>query len=135
MIDTSHPNATVEDRSGWFKASFSSNAASCVEVRFDGDLVRIRDSKYRRNPANDPACEPIIAVTPGDWMAFLGEVSGRAPAHTCGPLAYERAAGGATVLRSPDADVALTFSAAEWRAFVAGVQAREFDHPAVAANA
>lgn len=53
---------------GWFKSSFSANNSSCVEVRFDDEVVRIRDTK-------DHGQGPIITVTTGGWMAFLHELS------------------------------------------------------------
>jgi hypothetical protein len=35
---------------GWIKASESDSASNCVEVFFDGDMIRIRDSKDREGP-------------------------------------------------------------------------------------
>ncbi|WP_063125141.1 DUF397 domain-containing protein, partial [Nocardia arizonensis] len=57
---------------GWFTSTRSNNGNQCVEVRFVGDAVLIRDSKYRRDPANRPADEPIITVTANEWTSFLG---------------------------------------------------------------
>jgi Domain of unknown function (DUF397) len=76
MISTGRPPTAAVPSSGWFKASFSDNAASCVEVRFDGALVQVRDSKSRRDPANDPACEPVITITLEQWERFLNEATG-----------------------------------------------------------
>ncbi|MEV6771310.1 DUF397 domain-containing protein [Nocardia sp. NPDC051030] len=59
---------------GWFKSAHSDHGAACVEVRFDGDLVLIRDSKYLREPGNDPAAQPIIAVSVAAWDAFIAGV-------------------------------------------------------------
>ena len=67
----------AQDRNGWFTSSFSSNANQCVEVRFDGEFVSIRDSKYRRNPTNQPAREPIITVTAAHWTVLLHQLAGR----------------------------------------------------------
>lgn len=47
----------------WFKSSFSNGSQTCVEVRFDGDHVSVRDSK-------DPA-GPILTFTRSEWTAFL----------------------------------------------------------------
>jgi len=53
---------------GWFKSSFSANNSSCVEVRFDDQVVCIRDTK-------DHGKGPIVTVTAGGWMAFLNELT------------------------------------------------------------
>ncbi|MFE6857605.1 DUF397 domain-containing protein [Nocardia sp. NPDC057668] len=59
----------------WRTSSYSgSNGGECVEVAFDGDLVLIRDSKYLRDPANDPARQPMLAVSGAVWAAFLAGV-------------------------------------------------------------
>jgi len=47
----------------WFKSSFSNGGQACVEVRFDGDHVSVRDSK-------DPN-GPILTFTRTEWTAFL----------------------------------------------------------------
>lgn len=51
---------------GWRKSSRSNGAGDCVEVAEFESLVGVRDSK-------DPA-GPILAVTPGDWTAFLAGI-------------------------------------------------------------
>ena len=44
---------------GWRTSTFSgNNGGACVEVKFAGAMVLMRDSKYLRNPANDPASWP-----------------------------------------------------------------------------
>ncbi|MEV0029082.1 DUF397 domain-containing protein [Nocardia sp. NPDC050793] len=107
---------------GWFTSSRSNNGNQCVEVRFDGDAVLIRDSKYRRNPANRPAEEPIITVTANAWTSFLTLLtSGRT--HT--DLIVHTAADGTTTLRH--GDVTLTYTPEEWEAFLAGAYDGEFD--------
>ena len=40
--------AVVPD--GWVKASESDSGGNCVEVYFDGDTIRVRDSKDREGP-------------------------------------------------------------------------------------
>ncbi|GGM60549.1 hypothetical protein GCM10011608_52010 [Micromonospora sonchi] len=47
----------------WFKSSRSSNNAACVEVRFAGGVVGVRDSKDRSGPA--------LAFDAGAWAGFL----------------------------------------------------------------
>lgn len=107
---------------GWYTSTRSNNGNQCVEIRFDGDAVLIRDSKYRRNPANRPADEPIITVTASVWTAFLALLdSGRA--HT--ELIAHTAADGATTLRH--GDITLDYTPEEWEAFRAGARDGEFD--------
>ena len=48
MISTNRPASTAATRGGWFKATFSDNAASCVEVRFDAGGVLARSSPHTR---------------------------------------------------------------------------------------
>ena len=45
-----------------------------MKVNFNGGRVLIRDSKYLRDPANDPALEPTISTTAVEWMSFLDQV-------------------------------------------------------------
>jgi hypothetical protein len=54
----------------WFKSSYSTTSVSCVEVRFDGDAVLVRDSKNR-------APGPTLAVTITEWAAFLDGLAHR----------------------------------------------------------
>lgn len=79
MINTDRPTSVTTRRTGWFKASYSNNSNACVEVRFDGEFVHIRDSKYLRDPTNDPAQQPIITVTADQWSLFLSEMTGATP--------------------------------------------------------
>jgi transcriptional regulator with XRE-family HTH domain len=47
------------------------------DYAFDGEFVSIRDSKYRRNPANHPSREPIITVMAAHWTVLLHHLTGR----------------------------------------------------------
>ncbi|RJO76974.1 DUF397 domain-containing protein [Nocardia panacis] len=105
---------------GWFTSSRSNNGNQCVEVRFDGAAVLIRDSKYRRDPTNRPADEPIIVVSDHEWTAFLRHLAG--DPHRL--HARARSDGRITLRHGP---TALIFTPAEWTAFVAGALAGEFD--------
>lgn len=61
-------SADCPPSTGWFKSSFSANNSSCVEVRFDADVVMIRDTKRR-------GVGPIITVTGAQWADFLSRLS------------------------------------------------------------
>ncbi|MFE2754670.1 DUF397 domain-containing protein [Actinosynnema sp. NPDC059335] len=58
------PSATAR---GWFKSSFSTASGDCVEVRFDGDVVRVRDSK-------DRGLGPVLCVGSDRWRRFTRAV-------------------------------------------------------------
>ena len=58
------PNA-IPDR-GWFKSSRSSDNAACVEVRFAGGAVGVRDSKDRDGAA--------LAFEAASWGRFVAAV-------------------------------------------------------------
>ncbi|MBF6439275.1 DUF397 domain-containing protein [Nocardia cyriacigeorgica] len=109
--------------SRWFKSSFSGSEHTCVEVRFAGDSVLIRDSKYLGEPGNDPARQPVIEVPVERWKAFLEAatdpgriVVGDLPVVTSSPFGVSVSASG----------VVLSFTIAEWAAFTAGIAAGEF---------
>ncbi|HEY4456894.1 MAG TPA: DUF397 domain-containing protein [Pseudonocardiaceae bacterium] len=55
----------------WFKSSHSSSDGSCVEVKFDGGAVLVRDSKDKR------IGQPILAITAAEWRSFLTTVARR----------------------------------------------------------
>lgn len=115
---------------GWFKSSSSNPSQSCVEVLFDEPSVHVRDSKYRRDPRNVPAEEPIITVTIEQWSTFLGELAGQAPTGANGALEVDAAPDGSVVLRRSDHDVRLSYTQFEWKMFLVGVQRAEFCPPA-----
>jgi hypothetical protein len=105
----------------WAKSSFSKDSSTCVEVRFSGGTVLVRDSKY----AGNSAAQPILSVPAAAWSTFTDIVIGR-PAAMVGELpAIDRAANGDVVLRGATG-VSLTYKAAEWGAFVNGLRAGEF---------
>ncbi|MTE12790.1 DUF397 domain-containing protein [Nocardia sp. CT2-14] len=61
---------------GWRKSSRSGDGGggNCVEVLLTDEAVLIRDSKYLRDPANDPAHQPVVSVPGPQWDAFLAGV-------------------------------------------------------------
>ncbi|MGM1064978.1 DUF397 domain-containing protein [Saccharothrix sp. Mg75] len=53
----------------WFKSSYSGAATdNCVEVRFAGSAVGVRDSKNTRES---------LTVSPAGWAAFTGALRRR----------------------------------------------------------
>ncbi|MFE3280541.1 DUF397 domain-containing protein [Nocardia sp. NPDC059239] len=114
----------------WFKATFSSSSSSCVEVSITPAEVRIRDSKYLRDPRNDEARQPIVIVAAEYWPDFLRAVENRTPAGHDGLPAIFYETDGAASIRS--GTVTLAYTRQEWEAFCAGVRAGEFDLVAVA---
>lgn len=112
-------------RVGWFTSSYSNAVGACVEVKFDTGAVLVRDTKYLRNPANDPAVEPIIALPAIKWKGFLEKVLDPAVEDVLGlPMIDRDPAGGAT-LRAVDGTT-LGYTEREWTAFVNGVRDGEF---------
>lgn len=109
----------------WCKSSRSQGSDHCVEVRFDGGRVLIRDSKYLRNSANDPAAQPIISLSPAEWATFRSAAThqGLRPADAQ-PVIENLPAGGVSLHQD---GTTLTYTAAEWTAFVAGIRDGEFD--------
>lgn len=65
------PSATQDAGStGWFKSSYSPSQSSCVEARFDGGAVQVRDSKNLRPGAGTP----LITVSSTQWATFVETV-------------------------------------------------------------
>ena len=112
-------------RDGWRKSSYSNNGgASCVEVKFTGDSVLIRDSKYLRNHSNDPDRQPIIVLSTTDWAAFLDLAAGLTSVAVPGIRSVDRHDhAGATITATTG--VQLHYTHAEWAAFTAGIHAGE----------
>jgi hypothetical protein len=59
----------------WFKSSYSNGAASCIEVRFVGDVVQIRDTKFRRDSANTGTAQPTLQIDAANWRHFLAAIT------------------------------------------------------------
>lgn len=111
----------------WFKSSKSIGASSCVEVKFVDGVVLIRDSKFTRDPNNDPACQPIISVPVYSWNTFLKNISGQSVAAISGAPAIVQHADGGASLRCRRTGVTLAYTKAEWDAFTSGVLIGEFE--------
>jgi hypothetical protein len=120
---------TTHIRHGWRKSTFSNNGgASCVEVNFIGDRVLVRDSKYLRNPANDPAEQPVLSMPVGLWPTFCDRsVSSTPGSEITGLPRITRHDDGRVTVSSRDTAVELVFTPDEWTAFIQGVHAGEFN--------
>lgn len=129
---SSKTSASRSASAGWFKSSFSNPDRECVEVRFDDTAVHIRDSKYWRDPANDPASEPIITVRADDWAGFLAEAVGDADPNSNQAVQIVHATDGGVELRELRGATVLAYTPAEWAAFVAGAIVGEFERPGLA---
>ncbi|MFB9433069.1 DUF397 domain-containing protein [Streptoalloteichus tenebrarius] len=116
----------LQGRDGWFKSSFSSSSTQCVEVKFDHGVVRVRDSKYRRNPAHNPSQEPMITVSTGEWNAFLYGLTHPPASSVVSSLLVETSEDGSVLLRCARGKTTLCFTEGEWTMFLAGVCAGEF---------
>ncbi|MQY23865.1 DUF397 domain-containing protein [Nocardia macrotermitis] len=110
-------------KNGWYKSSFSKEAASCVEVCFADDMVLVRDSKYT-GPAAD---QPIIAVPAAHWAEFLDAALDNSKAsNTFGVPSTEHNDHTGTVILRDAVGTELAYTAREWQAFTAGIRASEF---------
>ncbi|WP_063062220.1 DUF397 domain-containing protein [Nocardia sienata] len=121
---------TSQDRLHWRTSSYSgTNGGQCVQVAFGSQTVFIRDSKYLRDPANDPAVQPIIAIDSTLWPRFLDHVkAGSGHPLGDGLPEIEQRTDGYIVLRDSDTEApAMVFTPTEWAAFIAGAKAQEFD--------
>jgi hypothetical protein len=116
--------STTPSNPGWFKASFSSQSSSCVEVRFAEDEVLVRDSKYH----GDPTFQPMIAIPAASWHQFLAIATGNATDDGAAlgiPTIEYDASTGHTTLRDA-VGTTLEYTTAEWAAFTAGAGVGEF---------
>jgi len=110
----------------WFKSSKSVGSSSCVEIKFGDGVVLIRDSKFARDPMNDPVDQPIISVPIYSWNIFLENVSGRSVGVGSGVPSILPLGDGGAALRCRATGVTLSYTRAEWEAFRAGVALGEF---------
>ncbi|WP_036570061.1 DUF397 domain-containing protein [Nocardia sp. BMG51109] len=122
----------------WFKSTRSTGTKDCVEVKFAGVTVFMRDSKYLRNPANNPHAQPVIEIAADRWTLVLDlSLSKTSGAVVLSEAASDRPrdvltitvqADGAAMVRSSGQSVELIFTPDEWDAFTKGVADGQFDH-------
>ncbi|MBF6456033.1 MULTISPECIES: DUF397 domain-containing protein [Nocardia] len=115
----------------FFKSSYSNDGPSCVEVKFLGDCVLIRDSKQNSDYADAPDTQPTIAIPTACWTAFLDLALSSRPG-TVGTAEVSVNADGSAELAAADTAsriVTLRYTADEWEAFGKGVADGEFRRP------
>ncbi|BDT89656.1 DUF397 domain-containing protein [Nocardia cyriacigeorgica] len=110
---------------GFFKSSHSNDGPACVEVKFDGEWVLLRDSKQTSEYVSAPAMQPTIALPAVHWAAFLDAAVQRGPASIADVVAIEPTRDNGITLRAPD-NTTLTYTTSEWDAFVSGIEGGEF---------
>ncbi|MFI6309770.1 DUF397 domain-containing protein [Nocardia fusca] len=118
----------TSNNGGFFKSSYSNDGPSCVEVRFHGDRVLIRDSKQNHEYTDVPTSQPTIAVPTARWASFLDLVlSSRSG--TVDTLAVAIDGDDRAELTGADTSgktATLRYTADEWDAFRKGVADGEF---------
>ncbi|WP_040804269.1 DUF397 domain-containing protein [Nocardia concava] len=115
-----------DTHNGWFKSSKSNDGPNCVEVKFAGDVVLIRDSKFRRDPINADRAQPMIEVGRRFWNTFLAFALGAEVESLQGLPTITPHASGEVTITARSGDTTLTFTETEWAAFISGVQEGEF---------
>ncbi|MFI5781956.1 DUF397 domain-containing protein [Nocardia sp. NPDC051570] len=115
----------MELKAMWRKSSYSSGEGQCVEVRFDTTTILLRDSKFQRNPANDPAAQPIITLPSESWPVFLDLAMGHTTEQVPGIASIDHHRDGGVTIHASDGTT-LTYTSAEWTAFTSGIRDGEF---------
>lgn len=107
---------------GWFTSSFSNEGNGCVQVRHEGNVVFVGDSKQR-------AAGPVIRLSGPDWDAFILVALGAVPDSEATALPITRGPHDSHILTATDG-TSLRFTAHEWSTFTAGAAVEEFRSPA-----
>ena len=117
---TFNPSATTE-RSRWIRST-RCTTATCVEARFSGESVDIRDSKQNHLKESQPS----MTVAESTFQTFIRELLGEAPQGSNGEIAIDHLTDGGVAFRSLVTGVTLSYTADELEAFVAGARDGEF---------
>jgi Domain of unknown function (DUF397) len=112
----------------WVKARRSDNASGCVEVRVDGGVYLVRDTK-------DLGRGPVFTLTQDEWRAF-GDALLAGPDRLVGVAGLQLAlhSDGRLTLRRLCDGARLRFTAFEVECFRDGLRGGEFDLPGSAAR-
>ena len=122
---TENGQGCVEIKYDWHTSSFTENGSGCVEIKHEDGRVLVRDTKYLRDPANDLAAEPILAMPLTAWPGFLTAALDPSATLPAGAPAIHRLGDGGAIFRSGGTE--LVYNAREWDAFTAGIRNGEFD--------
>lgn len=104
----------------WAKSSYSGPNGNCVEARIDNGHVLVRDSKLG-------AASPVLNFSARDWELFTGEIRDGFACPAGGMIEIWVAKDGIQMLHRADTTTRLCFTWDEWKAFLDGVEANEFD--------
>lgn len=106
------------DTAPWFKSSYSSNSAGCVEVALTSSQTRVRDSK---NPSAG-----FLAFGYDQWCSFLASLGSDGPwfkssystgSQGCVEVSLEPGRTGVRDSKQPE-NGALYFDREQWRSFI-----------------
>ncbi|MFR9770074.1 DUF397 domain-containing protein [Nocardia sp. SC052] len=114
--------------SEWTTSTFSgNNGGACVEVKIDGDAILVRDTKFRRNPANHGTPQPQIEIPISLWAEVCDRTVGMSSFAVGETMRVTIHPDGAATFSSPDAE--LDFTPDEMDAFAKGIVDGEFTAP------
>ena len=111
----------------WRKSRFCNGASACVEVASVDGSVLLRDSKLGD-------ASPVLRVPVSSWWSFLAAVKTGQTLTYGGVLWVADVDAGWLVWLRDEPDVTLWFDRAEVAAFVAGVEAGQFDVASLASG-
>ncbi|QBS41318.1 DUF397 domain-containing protein [Nocardia sp. CS682] len=118
MTPTIRPRWTISSHSG-------GNGGECVEVDLVSDPVRIRDTKFQRNPRNKGKAQPQIAVPANLWPEVCNLAVSMVSRQVSDALSVTIHPDGSATFSGRQAT--LFYTPAEMDAFAKGVVDGEFD--------
>lgn len=104
----------------WRKSRRSNPSGNCVEVRIEDDQVLVRDTKLGGS-------SPVISITRADWLDFTDEIKRGMTGPVGDRIQTLVTGGGWDLINRSQPNVRLSFTIAEWDAFLDGVRDGEFD--------
>ena len=125
MTPDTEPRVVADLDGSWRKSSYSSGQCTCVQVRLQGAMIQIRDSKADLDPGWCAATPPIIEVTLAEWDRLCRRIAAGRPVLAAGSLSIELRVNGTAQFRCSRTGVALSYGADEITAFFAGIRAGE----------
>lgn len=111
--------------SRWTTSTFSGNqGGACVEVKVDGDMMLVRDTKFRRNPANHGQVQPQIEIPVSLWPDVCERTIAMSSFVVPGSVQVTIHSNGAATFENPGTK--LEFTPEEMDAFAKGLIDGEF---------